>query len=271
MPQRETPGPAVPGRGTPQHGTPRGEGVLARALRLLDAFDEDTPTRTARELGEHAGLPGSSLHRLLGELVASGLLVRVPGHRYAIGSRMFELGELSPLALGLRERSLPHMQRLYEATGENVHLAVLDGTSPEASAALFVGRVAGRASIPTLSRTGGRDPLHTTGVGKALLAGRDEGWLARYFSMPLERETVHSITSEAALRADLERTRARGYAVAHEEMTLGNVSVAAALPTVAGMPPAAIGVVAHLGRADERVLGAIVAQTARELGAALRG
>ncbi len=217
-----------------------------RALRLLDCFSEDEPELTAAQL------------------VDAGLLGRASGHRYTIGVRLFELGELSPLSLQLRETALPHMMRLYEATGENVHLAVLDGATPQTSTALYVGRVTGRASISTVSRMGGRGPLHTTGVGKALLSARNEAWLAQYFQAPLVRETTHSITSESALRADLLQARARGYAVTREEMTLGNVSVAAALGRVERFPPAALGVVVHLERADERRLGPLVVQSTRE-------
>jgi len=245
------------------------EGMLARAMRVLQCFTDDEPALSAARLGELTGLPSSSLHRLLSALTEFGLLTRAPGHRYTIGVRLWELGELSPLSLQLRETALPHMLRLYEATGENVHLAVLDAPTPATASALYVGRVTGTGSIPTLSRMGGRHPLHTTGVGKALLATRDALWLEGYFATPLERETTHSITSEADLRLDLERARARGYATTHEEMTLGNVSVAAALGPVDGLPPAAIGVVVHLARADERRLGPLVVQAARDIRAAL--
>lgn len=242
-----------------------GEGMLERMLRVLGCFTDDEPAFTAAELGKRTGLASSTLHRLLAGLVAEGLLTRGPGRTYAIGPRLWELGELSPLSLRLRETALPHMVRLYEATGENVHLAVLDGATPETTTALYVGRLTGRQSIPTLSRMGGRGPLHTTGVGKALLATRDEPWLERYFRAPLERETVHSITTEAALRADIARTRALGYATTREEMTLGNVSVAVALPGVEGLPPTALGIVVHLERADERRLAPLVMQAAKDL------
>ncbi|GAA3922508.1 IclR family transcriptional regulator [Microbacterium invictum] len=242
-----------------------GEGVLERVLRVLGCFSEDEPAITATTLAQHTGLASSTLHRLLATLVAEGLLSRGPGHTYVIGSRLWELGELSPLSLRLRETALPHMVRLYEATGENVHLAVLDGATPEASSALYVGRLTGRQSIPTLSRMGGRNPLHVTGVGKALLADRDEPWLERYFRAPLVRETVHSLTTEAALRADLARARTLGYATTREEMTLGNVSVAAALGRVDGLPPIALGLVVHLERADERRLAPMVVQAAKDL------
>lgn len=246
-----------------------GDGMLARAMRVLQCFTDDEPALTAARIGALTGLPSSSLHRLLGALTEFGLLTRAPGHRYTIGARLWELGELSPLSLRLRETALPHMLRLYEATGENVHLAVLDAPTPDTATALYVGRLTGTGSIPTLSRMGGRHPLHTTGVGKALLSTRDELWLEQYFAAPLERETTHSITSEQELRHDLDRARARGYATTHEEMTLGNVSVASALGPVEGLPPAAIGVVVHLERADERRLGPLVVQAARDIRTAL--
>ncbi|WP_164512827.1 IclR family transcriptional regulator [Leucobacter chromiireducens] len=246
-----------------------GSGVLDRALQVLGCFSEDEPEHTAAELAARTGLAPSTLHRLLGTLLGHGLIVRMPGHRYAVGSRLWELGELSPLSLRLRERAIPHLMRLYEATGENVHLGVLDG-EPERASVLYVGRVTGHRSIPTVSRAGGRGPLHTTGVGKALLAGCDEGWLARYFTTPRERETVHSLVAEGPIRDDLAQARARGYARTREEMTLGNISIAAALPRVPGLPPAAVGVVVHLDRADELLLARLVRQTAKEIHAEVR-
>ncbi|RGE19289.1 IclR family transcriptional regulator [Leucobacter sp. wl10] len=245
------------------------QGVLERALGVLGCFTEDEPELTAAEIGLRTDLAPSTLHRLLGTLLRHGLLVRVPDRRYAVGPRLWEFGELSPLALRLRERTIPHLMRLYEATGENVHLGVLDG-GPEGATVLYVGRVSGRRSIPTVSRSGGRGPLHATGVGKALLASRDEEWLARFFARPLERETVHTIVDEAELREELRLTLARGYALTREEMTLGNISVAAALPSVPGLPPIALGLVVHIDRFDERLLARLVHQSAREIFAEVR-
>lgn len=245
------------------------EGLLDRAMRVLACFHEDAAELSAAQLADRTGIASSSLHRLLAALVEQGLLVRMPSHRYAIGARLWELGELSPLSLRLRETALPHMMRLYEATGENVHLAVLDGPTPETSDALFAGRITGRTSIPTISRTGSREPLHATGVGEALRATREEPWLRQYFRRPLLPQTTRSIVTEEALREDLEHIRARGYAMTREEMTLGNVSFAAALGRVDGLPLAAIGVVVRLERAEGRRLAPLVMQAARELRAGL--
>ncbi|WP_307217346.1 IclR family transcriptional regulator [Microbacterium sp. SORGH_AS_0888] len=244
--------------------------MLQRIMRLLSAFDEDAPELTAAQLAARSGLPLSTVHRLLAQLVAEGVVGRAGSYGYTVGARLWEIGELSPIALRLRETALPHMVRLYEATGENVHLAVLDAPTPRTATVLFAGRLTGRASVPTLGRGGGRHPLHTTGVGKALLATCDDAWLDAYLAAPLLPETTLSITDPAVLRAEVDTVRVRGYATTHGEMTLGNVSVAAPLGLVSDLPRAAIGVVAHADETLERRLAPIVVQAAKELTRALR-
>lgn len=246
------------------------EGLFDRVLHILDCFTEEDPELSAAQIIERTGLPRSTVHRLTSDLLERGLLMRVAPRRYSIGVRLWELGELSPLSLRLREPAIPHMMRLYEATGENVHLAVLGGETPQTSHALFVGRVTGRMSIPTVSRAGGREPLHATGVGKALLAGQGEAWLAEYFTVPLLAETQRTITDEPGLRAELELARRRGYATTSEEMTLGNVSVAVALPAVQGFPPVAIGLVVRKERAEEERLSVFLKNAATGIARDLR-
>lgn len=79
------------------------EGVLERALGVLQCFSDDEPALSAAVIAERTGLATSTLHRLLARLTTLGLLARAPGHRYTIGVRLWELGELSPLSLRLRE------------------------------------------------------------------------------------------------------------------------------------------------------------------------
>jgi len=248
-----------------------GEGVLSRAFRMLRAYTADDERLTAAELGERSGLPRSTAHRLATELASLGVLDRGGDGGYSIGTGLWEIGELAPVSMRLRERALPHLLRLYEASGENVHVAVLSGEDPATAEALYVARVTGPHSIPTLSRMGGRHPLHTTGVGKALLAAQDDAWLEVYFRRSLERETVYSIVDEHQLRGDIAAARERGFAMTRQEMTLGNISIAATIPAVADLPLAAVGVVTHLARADERRAGPLVMAAARDIARALSG
>lgn len=240
-----------------------GDSVLSRANRMLRAFTEQQPELDLASLAAHSGLPRSTAHRMAAALVGLGLLDRTAAG-YTVGTALWEIGELSPVSLRLREVAMPHLLALYEATGENVHLAILAGTE-----ALYVARLGGPASVPTLSRMGGRLPLHTTGVGRAMLATRDDTWLAEYFRLPRDRETIHSVTDEATLRSEIARTVELGYAVTRQEMTLGNISVAAALPPNDGMPLAAVGVVTHLTRGEVGRIAPVVVRTAHDIGRAL--
>ncbi len=144
----------------------RGRSVISKVVSLLDAFTADNPELSLGDLSRITGLPVSTTYRLASELVGWGGLERADsGTGYRIGMRLWELGALAPRGATLRELAQPFMQDLYAATGENVHLAVLDGHE-----ALYVDTVSGRAAVPVRSRRGGRLPLHATGVGKVLLA-----------------------------------------------------------------------------------------------------
>ena len=245
------------------------DGVFERALELLECFTADEPILSAAEIAQRTGLAVSSVHRLLAKLLTAGFVDKVHPQRYAVGLRLWKVGELSPVLLELREAALPLMLRLYEATGENVQLAVLDGRTPQTGRALYIARAVGVSSSPTLTRIGGAFPLHTTGVGKALLAAQDADWLADYIHGGLAPETRFSLTTGSELVRDLERSRARGYAVTREEMSLGTASVAVAFDRVAHLPAAAIGVVTEVHRFRERELSAMVAASAHQLHAVL--
>ncbi|MBB2975711.1 DNA-binding IclR family transcriptional regulator [Microbacterium endophyticum] len=245
------------------------EGVLSRAARLLRAFTADDDGVTAATLAVRTGLSRSTAHRLAVELTSLGMLDRRADGSYAVGTGIWEIGELAAVSARLRERALPHMLRLYEATGENVHVAVLSSENPADAEALYVARVTGPHSIPTLSRVGGRHPLHTTGVGKALIAQQDDEWIDLFLLRGLQRETVHSITDAARFRQDVVRARERGFATTRQEMTLGNVSIAVAIPPLPGLPLAALGIVTHMARADEARLAPLVVAAAGDIARAV--
>lgn len=245
------------------------DSAVARTSRILAAFDETHRRLTLTALSARSGLAASTTHRMLAELAKSGLVDRAADGRYTIGRRLWELGEISPISLELRETALPWLLTLYEATAENVHFAILDGFE-----ALYVARLVGPNSVPTMSRMGGRLPLHTTGVGKVLLAWQSEEFLAAYFARQLERPTAFSITSEPRLRAQLRDTRERGYAVTHQEQTLGNTSIAVPVGkpgNEAASPLAAVGVVTHTARADTARLVPVLSRAATGLAEDLAG
>jgi Transcriptional regulator len=223
-----------------------GVSLLERASRLLRALSAEGDPVGVPELAKTAQLPASTAHRLVGELARLGAIDRHPDGTVSMGLGLWELGERSPVLRRLREAALPELLELYDLTGENVHLGVLAGTE-----VLYVAKANGKRAIPTLSEVGVRHPLHTTGVGRAILTTREQTWLDAYLAEPLLPETRLSITDADELRAVVAREAAQGYAFTKQEMTLGNVSIAIPLRARPGLPPAAIGVVAHASSADE--------------------
>ena len=139
--------------------------VPEKLLGLLDAFSHDCSAHSLSELARRAGLPLPTAHRLVGELVRWGGLERGADGRYRIGLRLVEIAALCPRGIGLRDVALPFMEDLYEATHQNVQLAVRDGTD-----GVYIERIAGRHAVAVRTRVGAHWPLHATGVGLVLLA-----------------------------------------------------------------------------------------------------
>jgi DNA-binding IclR family transcriptional regulator len=236
-----------------------GKSVVSKVAAILDAFSTDSPRLSLQALTERAGLPQSTTYRLVCELVEWGGLERVSGG-YQIGMRLWEIGELARRGEQLRDVAVPFMQDLYDATHENVHLAVLDGHE-----ALYVEKITGRHAARVITRRGGRLPLHATGVGKVLLAHGPEALVAEILSSNLKRYTPHTVVAPAQLKRKLSEIRRTGLAFAIEEMTLGSVSVAAPIFSSPDTVVAALAVVVRSSRKDVQRLAPAVQATASSL------
>jgi DNA-binding IclR family transcriptional regulator len=212
--------------------------VISKVVALLAAFSPVSPELSLNALAALTGLPVSTTYRLASELVAWGGLERAERGGYRIGLRLWEIGSLAPRGETLREVALPYMHDLYEATHENVHLAVLDGTE-----ALYVEKLSGRRAMPVRTRRGGRLPLHATAVGKVLLAYGPESLFLEAVATGLHRYTAHTIIAPGHLRRTLTEIRRTGIAYAREELTVGTLSLAVVACETVSSPvsPSAIG------------------------------
>ncbi len=233
--------------------------LLERAMEILGCFDAEQSGLTLTEISAMTRLPLSTCHRIIATLESGGFVARGNDRRYRIGTKLWTIAQRAPLSVRLRESALPTLARLYEETGENVTLAVLSRGQ-----ALYVDRLVGERSIPTVSRAGGRLPLHTTGVGKVLLAYQTDDAIEHYISTPLSKPMPHSITDPKTLRADLHSVRERGYSVTREEMSPGSGSVAVPIMRN-GKCVAALGLIVHMNRLDVPRLVASLTSAARSI------
>jgi DNA-binding IclR family transcriptional regulator len=246
-----------------------GATVVSRSLALLFAFDDGHRRLSLTELAQRAGLPLATAHRLAGELVAGGALVRRKDGRYVVGRRLWDIGLLAPVQSGLREIASPFLNDIHAATLATVHLAIRDRTQ-----VLYVERLSGRASVPVVSTVGSRLPMHATGVGKVLLAHAPDDVREKVLA-DLVRVTPHTITQPDRLRRQLERVRQEGYAITAEEMTLGACSIAVPVCASRGddadLVVAALGVVVPSLRRDRTRLLTALQVGAQGIGRSLEG
>ncbi|GAA0319988.1 IclR family transcriptional regulator domain-containing protein [Kineococcus aurantiacus] len=242
-----------------------GASLVDRTVDVLGAFDGEHRALRLGELAARAGLTPSTTLRIARRLVAGGLLQRRPDGAYVVGRRLWDLGLLAPVQTDLRDVASPFLQDLQAATRATVHLAQRDGDR-----VLYLDRLQGSTSVPVVSRVGGRLPLHTTGVGKVLLAHAPED-VQRRVLRELTRVTPYSITSPALLDRQLAQVRRDGFASTAGEMDVGNASVAVPVRGPDGQVVAALGlVVPALGRDRPRLVAALTVAAAG-VSRALRG
>ncbi|MFH9002635.1 IclR family transcriptional regulator [Streptomyces afghaniensis] len=235
-----------------------------RLLSVLAAFDHEHPALCLTDISRRAGLSLTTAHRLVGALTEWGALERDESGVYHVGLRLWEIAALAPRGLALRQIALPYLEDLYEATHENVQLAVRDGTD-----VVYIEWLSGRSAVGVHIRVGARWPLHATGVGLALLAHGDPEFQEEYCAGPLASFTPYTITDPARLRRELAGVRRTGVAVSDRQVTEDALSVAAPVRTADGSVAAAVSIVVPHADAQVPVLVPAVRVAARGISRAL--
>lgn len=248
-----------------------GEGTasLDKALGVLDLIGAAPHGMSNAELLDTAGLPRTTLYRILATLVQRGLVRRDQVRRvYRLGFRYLELVRNAYLMPDLVAAASAELRSLRDLTGETSYLAVLDG-----GAVLSLERCDGAHSQRSAAALGQSKPLHCTGQGKAILSRlpKDE-CEALVRSITLDPLTPHTITDRRRLQIELGITTARGYAIDDEEIVLGVRCVAAPVVDSAGRVRGALSVAGpayRLSLSRLELLGPELAEAARRVGSQL--
>jgi len=234
--------------------------VTARALAVLDAFDAGHRHQTLAAISRRAGLPLTTTHRFVNQLVEAEALIRCSDGAYEIGSKLWRLGILASVHADLRELALPYMEDIYSLGIDAVQIGVLDGVR-----CLVIDRISGSRSMSVKSRPGARLPLHASGIGKVLLAyGNPE--LQEAALKSLDRITEQTITSPTELSKQLEQIKREGFAATKEELALGAISIAVPVFGLGNRVIAALGVVIPSNTKDSSHLVPVLKVTAQALG-----
>jgi len=188
---------------------------LERAFAVLEALADAGRPVGVSELSGTTGLSLATIHRLLRTLVELGYVRQEASRGYALGPGLIRLGERASAGLGAWSR--PLLSEVAQELGESVNLAALEGDH-----VVYVAHVPSSRSMRMFTEVGSRRPVHSTGVGKAMLADlpADEA-RALVEAAGMLAATEHTITDPADLAAELHRVAERGYALDEEEQELG--------------------------------------------------
>ncbi|MFC9353682.1 IclR family transcriptional regulator [Arthrobacter sp. NPDC057013] len=229
--------------------------MVGKALGLLVLLGDEPRGASAAEISRRADLPFSTTYRLLGSLTRDGFVDYEPdGRRYHLGLRIFQLGQAVSNHHGFAGTALPILRRVTEQTGEATILSVRDGIHH-----LTVNKVDGPQTFRVTSDPGFLGALHTTSVGKALVAfAEDEDREKLLEELPLEPLTTLSITDRDLFRAEIEKVRRQGYAVMDEENELGMRAIAVPVFNSQGVAFASLATAAPVFRLSLEAMEALV-------------
>ena len=186
-----------------------GPQTLARGLEVIEAVAAGATTLV--ELATAIGLTRSTTHRLAATLIERRYLAFTRGAGYALGPKLLELGYVTAQQTDLPRIAREHLEALSASTGDTVHLGILDG-----STALYLDKIQGTRRVEIGSRIGERQPLRSTGIGKALILDADDAQLRECYDQEARLGKGYTVPLEVWLTRMREYTKL-GYAFDLEE------------------------------------------------------
>ncbi len=211
---------------------------LDRALSVLSVLAAGTGM-TLTELARETEQSAATLYRLLRTFERHGVTeFEETGQLWFIGAGAHRLGSAFLRRTNVIERARPALRDLMQKTGETANLGI-----ERRGLVLFVSQVETQSAIRAFFPPGTESPMHASGIGKALLAFMPKDQLDRWLrDHELTAFTKGTLIDRSALIADLEKIRARGYALDDEEKTEGMRCIAAPVFDGLGMPIAGLSV-----------------------------
>jgi DNA-binding IclR family transcriptional regulator len=225
-----------------------GQTVASKVALILAVLGAQRQPLRASEVCRRSGMPFSTVHRLLAELAADGLLDRSPDGAYSVGIRLWELSAGHPRVRALRAAAMPAMCRLHATLPATIYLNLLVGRE-----GLCVEELRGAAAVGP-GRRGSRFPLRAVAGGQVLLAYAEMRMLQRALAGPPALDGDGGRPPSGRRLGQLLRIQRLGVAVAVQD---GRLSVAAPIFESPGAATASLEAVAAAGTDRERMVRAV--------------
>ncbi|QQC64588.1 DNA-binding transcriptional regulator KdgR [Paraburkholderia ginsengisoli] len=200
-------------------GSERGESAssIGRVFAILGAIG-DSGQIGISELSQRLAMSKTTVHRVIQTLKALGYVTQeVETERYRLTIRLFELGAKALESVDLVREADVEMRRIGQVTREAVHLGAFDE-----DAIIYIHKIDADYGLRMQSRIGRRNPLHSTAIGKVLLAWMDPADAREVLShVEFRKSTQKTLTCAEAVLSILPNVREQGYGEDNEEQEEG--------------------------------------------------
>jgi len=201
-------------------------GSIERAMNLLMLFENDhTSELSIAAMSNLLELPKTTLHRIASTLLKGGFLEQNPSNKkYRLGKNIYLLGNRYLEMWSLERVARMHLPMFSKTLGESVSISVLDKTE-----SVIINKIDGTYFQPLASHIGVRNALHCSASGKLFL-GMMEPEQRRHLIhslTPLQKKTPFTITDPEELMRNVEMVSELGYVYECEEVTMGQICIAA--------------------------------------------
>lgn len=243
--------------------------VLFNTSLIFDILIKKNRAVSINELSEVLNIYPSSIHRILDTLNYLGYIEKkLDSDTYQIGLRAIELGMVKLNQIDLIKEVTPHFEALSKEFNENAYLGVL-----------FEGEVTYEAKkeaprkIRLITHVGTRAPVHSTALGKVLIAGLSKKERKKIIgNKSLQYLTKNTITNKKVLENEIEKIQKLGYAIDNEENENEIKCIAAPIKDNNGKVVAAISISGpsyRFNTAKQKIMIKAVIDTAKQISSRL--
>ncbi len=209
---------------------------VARAIELLNTLTDSTEPLGVRDIARRMVVAPSNVQRLVNTLTKAGFLEQTESTgRYKIGYRAFRVGSAFVEQQNLYSAAMPELYRL-----AGLHITGFLGALRE-SMVVYLATVQSEGPVAITHRPGSQTHLHSTAMGKALLAEMDDNKIKEILTnRPLPRLTSKTVISVPHLWKEIEIIRRTGIAVSEDENRYGFYSSGTVVRDLSGTAIAVI-------------------------------
>ncbi len=241
---------------------------VLKALHVLKCLGDAGRELPLVEICRIVALPKPTVYKYLQTLIeAEFVLYDAECTCYWLGPNAWSLGRTVDPSLRVREVAKPIMQHLRDRFGETINLGVMHGEE-----VIYLEMVLNRQALRMQATIGAHDPAYTTSLGRAMIAFLPENCWKKHVPRQMGKRTGRTMTTYAALHAELIETQRRGYALERGENEEGALCIGAPIFDQAGNVIAAVSLSApatRISRLAEVEVGEAVIQAARDISSRL--